>query len=139
MARKVSEVMTPAPVAVPPQCSLVQAAEQMRRHGIGDVLVAEDDRLCGLVTDRDIVVRAVAAGRDMAATPVSEVCSPELVTLTPADDAETAVRLMREHAVRRIPVVDGDRPVGMVSLGDLALERNEHSVLADISAQPPTT
>jgi CBS domain-containing protein len=139
MARKVSEVMTPAPVAVPPQCSLAQAAEQMRRHGIGDVLVTEDDHLRGLVTDRDIVVRAVADGRDVSTTPVSEVCSSELFTLTPADDAETAVRLMREHAVRRVPVVDGDRPVGVVSLGDLAVERDEHSVLADISAQPPTT
>jgi CBS domain-containing protein len=103
------------------------------------VLVTEDDHLRGLVTDRDIVVRAVAAGRDMTTTTVSEVCSAELFTVTPAEDAEAAVRLMREHAVRRVPVVDGDRPVGVVSIGDMAVERDEHSVLADISAQPPTT
>ncbi|MBA9007554.1 MULTISPECIES: CBS domain-containing protein [Thermomonospora] len=139
MAQKVGEVMTPVPVAVPPRCSLAEAAGQMRAHGIGDVLVVEEGRLRGLVTDRDIVVRAVADGRDVNTTTVGDVCSAELVTVSTADDADTAVRLMSEHAIRRIPVVDGDRPVGIVSIGDLAVQRDEHSVLADISAQPPNT
>ncbi|REE98717.1 CBS domain-containing protein [Thermomonospora umbrina] len=139
MAQKVSEVMTPVPVAVEPQASLVEAAEQMRQHGIGDVLVTEGESLRGLVTDRDIVVRAVAAGLDMSTTTVSEVCSAELITVAPADDADAAVRLMREHAIRRVPVVDGDRPVGVVSIGDMAIQRDTRSVLSDISAQPPTT
>lgn len=139
MAQKVSEVMTPVPVTVPPEASLVEAADQMRRHGIGDVLVAEGEMLRGLVTDRDIVVRAVAHGRDMATTKVSEVCSSDLVTVEPADDADTAVRLMREHAIRRVPVVDHGRAIGVVSIGDMAIERDTRSVLSDISAQPPTT
>lgn len=138
MAQRVSEVMTPAPVAVPPRCSLAEAAGRMREHGIGDVPVTDQGRLRGMVTDRDIVVRAVAHGRDINTTTVEEVCSADLVAVRPADDADTAVRLMSEHAIRRIPVVEGGRPVGIVSLGDLAVQRDEHSVLADISAQPPT-
>lgn len=138
MARRASEVMTPAPVTVPPHCSLMEAAAQMRRHGIGDVLVTEDDQLRGLLTDRDIVVRAVAAGRDMATTTVGEVCSRRVFTVSAADDADAAVRIMREHAVRRVPVIDHGRPVGVISLGDMAIERDAHSVLSDISAHPPT-
>jgi CBS domain-containing protein len=139
MAQIVGQVMTPAPVAVPPEASLAHAAEQMRAHGIGDVLVAEGDRLLGLLTDRDIVVRGVALGRDMRATAVGEVCSQDLITVTPADDADTAERLLRQHAIRRLPVVQSGRPVGTVSLGDLALERDEGAALADISAKPPNT
>ncbi|WP_395107217.1 CBS domain-containing protein [Actinomadura sp. SCN-SB] len=139
MAQIVGEVMTPAPVAVPPEASLVHAAVQMREHGIGDVLVAEDGRLVGLLTDRDIVVRGVALGRDMAATTVREVCSADPVTVSPGDDAETAERLLREHAIRRLPVVQDGRAVGAISLGDLAIERDSRSVLADISAKPPNT
>jgi CBS domain-containing protein len=111
----------------------------MRQHGIGDVLVVHEGRLRGLVTDRDIVVRAVAAQRDMSGTSVADICSTNLITVAPGEDADEAVRLMREHAVRRIPVVDGDRPIGMVSIGDLAVQRDERSALADISAEPPNT
>ncbi|TDD77875.1 CBS domain-containing protein [Actinomadura rubrisoli] len=137
MAQKVNEVMTPVPVAVSPDASLVEAGDLMREHGIGDVLVVHEGRLRGLVTDRDIVVRAVAAERDMAATTVAEICSTNVVTVAPGEDAEAAVTLMRRHAVRRIPVMDGDRPIGMVSIGDLAVQRDERSALADISAEPP--
>ncbi|MEO3827150.1 CBS domain-containing protein [Actinomadura sp. B10D3] len=139
MAQKVNEVMTPVPVAVSPDTSLVEVGDLMRRHGIGDVLVVHEGRLRGLVTDRDIVVRAVAAQRDMAATKVAEICSTNMITITPGEDADAAVRLMRRHAVRRLPVVDGDRPIGMVSIGDLAVQRDERSALADISAEPPNT
>jgi CBS domain-containing protein len=111
----------------------------MRDDGIGAVLVADDGQLKGLVTDRDIVVRAVADGRDPGTTPVAEACSPELVTVAPDDDADTAVRRMREHGVRRIPVVEDGRAVGLLSLGDMAIERDERSALADISAQAPNT
>ena len=137
MAQKVNEVMTPAPVTVPPETSLAEAGDLMRRHGIGDVLVVHDGRLRGLVTDRDIVVRAVAAQQDMTDTAVADICSTNLVTIGPGDDADAAVGLMRKHSVRRIPVVDGDHPIGMVSIGDLAVQRDERSALADISAEPP--
>lgn len=137
MAQKVNEVMTPLPVTVSPDASLVQVGDLMRQHGIGDVLVVHEGRLRGLVTDRDIVVRAVALERDMAVTPVAEICSTNVIMVSPTQDADEAVLLMREHAVRRLPVVDGDRPVGMVSIGDLAVQRDERSALADISAEPP--
>jgi CBS domain-containing protein len=138
MSQKVSEVMTPAPVAVLPGQPVRDAAQAMREYGIGAVLVAENGKLRGLVTDRDIVVRAVASGRDPGSTPVSEVCSKDLVTARPHEDADEAVRRMRERGVRRIPVVeDADRAVGVLSIGDMAIERDERSVLADISAQPP--
>jgi len=139
MAQKVNEVMTPVPVTVSPDTPLGEVADLMRRHGIGDVLVVHEGRLRGLVTDRDIVVRAVARQKDMSRTPVADICSTNVITVTPGEDADAAVRLMREHAIRRVPVVDGDTPVGMVSIGDLAVQRDEHSVLADISAEPPNT
>ena len=140
MAQKVSEIMTPAPVAVMPGQPVRDAAQAMRDHGIGAVLIAENGKLMGLVTDRDIVVRAVADGRDPGSTPVSEVCSPDLVTAMAGEDADVAVRRMRERGVRRIPVVDGkDLAVGILSIGDMAIERDERSALADISAQSPNS
>ena len=140
MAQKVSEVMTPAPVAVMPGQPVRDAAQAMRDYGIGGVLVAENGKLLGFVTDRDIVIRAVAEGRDPGATPVSEVCSKDLVTARPGEDADVAVRRMREHGVRRIPVVEGtDRAVGVLSIGDMAIERDDGSALADISAEPPNS
>jgi CBS domain-containing protein len=139
MPQKVNEVMTPVPVAVSPDTSLARAGDLMRRHGIGDVLVVHEGRLRGLVTDRDIVVRAVAVDRDVSATTVADICSTNMVTVAPDADADTAVRLMRRHSVRRVPVVEGDRPIGVVSIGDLAVLRDERSALADISAEPPNT
>ncbi|GIH68237.1 CBS domain-containing protein [Sphaerimonospora thailandensis] len=140
MAQKVREVMTPAPVTVPSDASIVQAARLMREHNIGDVLVTEDDRLCGVITDRDIVVRAVADSRDLTATAVAAVCSSSgLATVTPDQDTTQALRLMRDKAIRRVPVVEEGRPVGVVSLGDVALERDPASALSDISAARPNT
>jgi len=137
MAQKVAEVMTPAPVALRPDQKLADAAKEMRKHGIGDVLVADDGQLKGLITDRDIVIRAIAEGKDPRSTSIGEVCSCELVTVTPKDNADTAIRRMREADVRRIPVVDDGNIVGVISLGDMAIERDENSVLADISADRP--
>ncbi len=139
MVQKVSELMASAPVALSSGQSVADAARAMRAAGIGDVLVMDDGQLKGLVTDRDIVVRVVAAGRDPGSTPVGEACSPDLVTVTPDDDADTAVRRMRERSVRRVPVVKDGRPVGMLSIGDMAIERDERSALADISAERPNT
>lgn len=139
MAQKVSELMTSAPVSLRSGQPLTEAAKAMRERGIGSVLVVDDGQLKGLVTDRDIVVRAVADRRDPGQTPLADVYSPDLVTVAPNDDANTVVQRMREHRVRRIPVVDGGRPVGVLSIGDMAIERDERSALADISAEPPNT
>jgi CBS domain-containing protein len=137
MAQQVREIMTPNPVALPGTASVHEAARAMRDAEIGDVLVIEHNQLCGMVTDRDIVVRLVAEARDPATTTLADLCSHAVVTVRPTDSIEDAVRLMRTHAIRRLPVVDGGQAVGMVSLGDLAVARDPHSVLGDISAAPP--
>jgi CBS domain-containing protein len=137
MARKIRDIMTPAPVCMASAESVSAAARAMKEHGIGMVLVLDDGQLCGLVTDRDITVRVLAEDRDPGSTRIGDICSADLVTLGPDDDVAEAVRLVRERAVRRIPVVEASQPVGVVSIGDLALERNEKSALADVSAAPP--
>lgn len=137
MAQQVHEVMTDNPVTVGSQTPLVEAATLMRERDIGDVLVVDEGRLRGIVTDRDIVVRAVADARDVRAVTAGEVCSGDPVSVASQDDLDRAVELMRTRAVRRIPVVDGGRLVGVVSLGDLAVERDSQSALADISAAEP--
>jgi CBS domain-containing protein len=135
---QVRYVMTPDPIAIRSDASVIDAARRMRDEGIGDVIVVDDDRVCGILTDRDIVVRGLAEECDPRATRVADVCSRELTTVRPEDTVNHAVRLMREHAIRRLPVVDAaGQPVGIVSLGDLALERDPDSVLGHISAAPP--
>ncbi|MQY04205.1 Hypoxic response protein 1 [Actinomadura sp. RB68] len=130
--------MTAGPQALPLTATLYEAARVMRDAGIGDVLVTYAGRLCGMVTDRDIVVRAVADSLDTTLTPLGDVCTADLVTVGPDDDTDTAERLMRERAVRRLPVVDGaHRPVGIVTIGDLALADEGAGPLADISKAPP--
>lgn len=135
----VSDVMTSSPRRVVPQAGLVEVAEMMRDDAIGTVIVVDDgDTVTGLATDRDLVVRCMAEGKDPSATTIGEACSEDLVSVGPDAPAERAARLMREHAVRRIPVVDAEgRAVGVVSIGDLALTRDPTSALSDISAAPP--
>lgn len=139
MARTVREAMTPDPVEVSPDQSLVEVARLMRDNGVGSVLVTDGGQLRGIVTDRDIVVRAVAEGFDPQGETVDTVFSgQELVTVTPDTPMDDAVERMRGNAVRRLPVVDDSgRAVGIVSIGDLAIEGDGESALADISAAPP--
>ncbi|MEE1764507.1 MULTISPECIES: CBS domain-containing protein [unclassified Streptomyces] len=138
MTQHVSELMTSAPVTVEPQTSVATVARMMRDEDIGAVLVTEGERLRGLVSDRDLVVRTVAEGGDPNRTTVADACSDDLVTVGPDDDVSRAVELMREHSVRRMPVVDAEQhAVGIVSLGDLAIERDPESALGDISSTKP--
>jgi CBS domain-containing protein len=136
MAHQVREIMATDPVAVSAQATMAEAARLMRDRSIGEVLITEEGHLRGLVTDRDLAVRGVAEDRSVD-TPVGEMCSPDLVYCAPSDEVDRAVTLMRENAVRRLPVMDGDQLVGVVSLGDLAVERDPRSALADISAANP--
>ena len=136
MPQTIREVMSNRPVTVDPGATLRQAAQLMRDHAVGDVIVVEDGRLAGLVTDRDIVVRAVAESHDPAQVTVGDISTTELDCLAPDDSVEDAIRLMRKRAVRRVPVVEDGRPIGIVSIGDLAIERDADSALADISAAP---
>ena len=137
MARSICDVMTTNPISMPAASSVADAARAMRDSHIGDVIVLDHGRICGIVTDRDIVVRAVAEGRDFLTTTLGNICSQELTTLSPTDSVDDAVLLMRERALRRLPVVESGEPIGVVSLGDLAQALDPHSALGYISAAPP--
>jgi CBS domain-containing protein len=130
--------MTRNPVTVPADATIVDAARLMRDRDIGPLIVVDSDRVQGIVTDRDIVVRAVADGRDPSSVTIGEVCSEDVETISPDEPISDAVRRMEQRDVRRLPVVEGGRPVGIVSMGDLAVEGDlPSSSLADISAATP--
>jgi CBS domain-containing protein len=136
----VRDVMTPNPRIVRANDPVVEAARAMKDVEAGAVVVTDDSgEVTGIVTDRDIAIRSIAEGRDPTSTPVKSIASMDVTTLSPSDSARDAVRLMRDKAIRRLPVVDEGRPVGIVSLGDLAVERDSDSVLAAISAAPDNT
>ncbi|MEV0314117.1 CBS domain-containing protein [Nonomuraea fuscirosea] len=133
MAKTVADVMTSHPATVEADQPVSVAASLMRDHDTGALIVNDKGRMKGIVTDRDITVRVVADERGPD-TPVREACSASVEAIGPDTSIEQAVRLMRTHAVRRLPVVEDGRAVGVVSLGDLAVERDPSSALADISA-----
>jgi CBS domain-containing protein len=135
--RRMRDIMSAAPVCMASGDSVSAAAMAMKRHGIGTVLVQSGGRLSGLVTDRDIAVRVLAENRDPRTTRIGDICNRELVVLGPDDDVAQATRLVRERAVRRIPVLQDGTPVGVVSMSDLALAQDATSALAGISSAPP--
>ena len=136
MPQAVSEIMTTDPETCELSAGIADAAKLMRDRDIGAVIAVEDGAVRGIVTDRDIVVRGLAQGRSSDELRVGDVCSGDVETLTPDDTLDEAIRIVRERHVRRVPVVDGDRPVGIVSIGDLAIERDPDSALGEISAAP---
>ena len=138
MDAKVRDLMTPGPIGVDYRQTIGEAARIMRDWGVGAVLVVSDQSLQGLVTDRDLVVRAVAEskGPDTAVGPLS---SGDLVGVGADADAAEAVQLMREQAVRRLPVIDDGQVAGVVSLGDLVLQEDPGSALAEVSTANPNT
>ena len=108
----------------------------MRDSDVGSVVEMAHGNVIGIVTDRDIVVRAVAEGRDAKGATLGDIATDRVITMGPDDPVELAARLMREHAVRRIVVVDDDVPVGVVSMGDMARRRDPGSVLAEVVSAP---
>jgi CBS domain-containing protein len=134
MPTEIREIMTRNPTILQASNTVAEAARVMRDKGIGDVIVYRNRQLCGIVTDRDLAVRAVSEGQHPAEVTLENVCSREITALSPKDTTDTAVRLMREKALRRLPVVENGKVVGIVSLGDLALHLDPRSALADISA-----
>jgi CBS domain-containing protein len=136
MVQTVAEVMTPAPTVIDLSDTIQAAARTMAEQDVGALVVQSESRTVGIITDRDLVVRGVAEGLGVDA-PVRQVASERLVTVGPSDPVETAVEVMRAAAVRRVPVMDGDVAVGIVSIGDLAVERDPSSALADISEAEP--
>jgi CBS domain-containing protein len=133
----VRDLMTSELVCCSPFDSVIDAAQLMRDTGIGDVLVVEDEQLVGIVTDRDIVIRGIASGEDVASLLLSDVCSDDPVAVDVDTELDEAITMMREQAIRRLPVTHNGRPIGVVSLGDVAIGRDRGSALADISAEEP--
>jgi CBS domain-containing protein len=134
MTRKVRDIMSAAPVCMAATQSVSAAAKAMKERGVGTVLVVSGGRLEGLVTDRDITIRVLAEDRDPATTRLGDICTGELAVLRPDDDVQHADRLVRERAVRRLLVIAEGVPVGVVSIGDLALDRDERSAPSQIPA-----
>jgi CBS domain-containing protein len=137
MGQTVSDIMTTDLVSLSAEHSVRDAARRMREANVGAIVVQKHGNLFGIVTDRDIVVRCLAHGGDCDETPLSEICSPDVTTLGPDDEVDRAVTIMRDKAIRRIPVVKNGKAVGILSLGDLALQRDPFSALGAISKALP--
>ncbi|MBO0870882.1 MAG: CBS domain-containing protein [Micromonosporaceae bacterium] len=134
----VADVMTREVTTMEATTTLDKAAEVMRTQAIGDVVVTESDQILGLVTDRDIVVRAVAEGLDPAGTALGMIVSRDVITVAPEDTMHTAALLMRDRAVRRLLVLsESGNLAGILSIGDLAAEIDPESVLGAISDATP--
>ena len=140
MGTKVHEVMTDSPRCVTPETPVAEAARLMKSEDVGSLPILEGEKLTGIVTDRDIVIQAVAEGKNPSGMPVREVASRDLVTIGQDEDLSEALRLMASHQVRRIPVVDQDnRLVGVVAQADVAREakdKDSGQMLHDISQMP---
>ena len=133
---RIADVMTTDLVKCAPGTTLNRAAQLMRDHAIGNVLVADGDQLLGIVTDRDLVVRCMADGSGADGS-IDAAMTPGVATVSPNDSIDDAASLMRDRALRRAPVVDGGRLVGIVSLGDLAVTEAPESALGQISSAQP--
>jgi CBS domain-containing protein len=132
MPETVRDIMARNPVILPGDTSIQQTAQRMRDEDIGNVIVGDDNNLQGIVTDRDIVVRALADGRPDAR--IREIATGNVTTIEADRPVDEAAQIMRDQNVRRIPVVENGQPVGIVSIGDLAIQLDDDSALADISA-----
>jgi CBS domain-containing protein len=125
MAKNVRDAMTENPCSIGTSASVVEAARVMREEDIGSLPITDDEKLVGIITDRDITTRVVAEAADPKVTPVGEVFSRDLISVEPDNDLEEALQLMARHQVRRLPVVENGRLVGIVAQADIALRENE--------------
>jgi CBS domain-containing protein len=139
MDKMIRDVMSKDVESVPRSATLREVARRMKSRDIGDVLVTDEQgKLFGIITDRDLVVRGIAEGADPDEVTAAEVCSHEvLVQLGPDASVADAIKLMGDNAIRRLPVVLDGKPVGIVSLGDLAQLGETRYALAEISDAPP--
>ncbi len=131
----VREFMTPNPHGIQAHDSARHAAEQMRRHGVGALPVFDHERLVGMITDRDIATGCVAAGHDSAACHVVQHMTADPVAVSEEASVEDALRVMAAEQVRRLAVMNGDRLVGIVALGDLAVRHPTHPEIARTLAE----
>jgi len=136
MADSVRDLLKGDPVTVEASATVQDAAKLMDENDIGNVLVVENNEVQGIVTDRDIVVRVIAKG-DGADASVREAATTDVETIEPDASIDDAIQKMEQGNVRRLPVVEDGKPVGVISLGDLAQAKDKDSALADISAASP--
>ena len=125
MAKSVRDAMTENPRSIGASASVVEAARLMRDEHIGSLPITDDEELVGMITDRDITTRVVAEAADPKMTSVGDVVSRDLISVEPDEELEEAVQLMASHQVRRLPVVENGRLVGIVAQADIALSANE--------------
>ena len=137
MAKTVSDVMTRDPVAMDGKEPVTKAAAAMRDHGIGTVVVTTAGIPCGVVTDRDIAVKAVATGSDPSKMTLEQICSKSVVAVSPSQSIDDAVQVMKSHDIKRVLVIEGEHLKGIVSLGDLALRSLEGDLERDLSRAEP--
>jgi CBS domain-containing protein len=125
MVNSVREAMTEDPRSIGPSASVVEAARLMRDEHVGSLPITDGDTLVGMITDRDITTRVVAEAADLATSSVGDVYSQDLISVEPDKDLEEALTLMARHQVRRLPVVEDGRLVGIVAQADIALALSE--------------
>src|SRR6476659_1099049 len=134
MAKSVRDAMTGDPRSIGATASVVEAARLMREEHIGSLPITDGEKLVGMITDRDITTRVVAESADPKVTSVEDVYSRDLISVEPDNDLEEALQLMARHQVRRLPVVENDRLVGIVAQADVALRENETKTGALVEA-----
>jgi len=129
---KVRDIMTTNVESIAPDTDLVAAARRMKELNVGSLPVVKEGRLIGIITDRDIVIRAVAEGRELLLERVETHLTPSPTTISPDADAQQASDLMAREQIRRLPVVEGDRLVGFLAIGDLAVELNKDKLVGNV-------
>jgi CBS domain-containing protein len=134
---RVRDVMTMTPTTLRPDQTVTVAARIMEAENVGDVIISDNNEVRGVVTDRDLTVRAIARGLDPQTTTLGEICSSDPITVESDAKLEQAADVMSKNAIRRLPVVDQGKLVGVVSLGDLAERQEPDSALGEISSAPP--
>jgi CBS domain-containing protein len=127
----IRDIMTTGLTTATPDTSLEEIATMMKNENVGTIPIVEDDELCGLITDRDIVVRCVAEGRNPADIRAEDILSEDLHVIEVDEDADAAAELMARHQVRRLPVVENGRLVGIVSIGDFAVKEGDDTKSGD--------
>jgi len=129
---KVRDIMTTSVEAIAPDTDLVAAARRMKELNVGSLPVVNEGRLIGIITDRDIVIRAVAEGRELLLERVESHLTSGPTTISPDADVQQASELMAREQIRRLPVVEGDRLVGFLAIGDLAVDLNKDKLVGNV-------
>jgi CBS domain-containing protein len=130
----VRDVMTEAVVVADPGATVREIAKLMRDHGVGSVVLVEDRRPVGFITDRDLAMSVIADGRD-SFEPVSEHASTPVITADPDMEIDEGAQLMVRHGVRRLVIVDGERLIGILTLDDIAARTGDHELASQLSAR----